>query len=275
MSIGVELAPIGIVAGKEFRDRIRNRWVLAATAVLALFALAVAYFGAAQEGAVGLRGTAATIASLASLAIYLVPLVALMLGYDAIVGERDRGSLELLLSMPVTPTELLLGKYAGLALALGVSTLAGFGVAGALLVGHAGAAALYHYAGFVLSALLLGLAFLCLAVLVSALARDRVRASGVAIALWFFYVLVFDLVLLGLLVALGGKVDLGFFPVLLLASPADVFRLLNVFGTEDVRAAYGLATAVPAGFTHPVLLGGVMLLWIAAPLACAIRTFRR
>jgi Cu-processing system permease protein len=234
----------------------------------------VAYFGAAQEGAVGLRGTEATIASLVSLAIYLLPLIALLLGYDAIVGERERGSLELLLSMPITRLELLLGKFAGLAAALAVATLAGFALAGALLVQHGGLAALYHYAGFVLSALLLGLAFLSLAVMISALSRDRVRASGVAIALWFFYVLVYDLLLLGLLVALGGKVDLGFFPALLLASPADVFRMLNVFGSEDVRAAYGLATAMPAALAHPLVLGAILLAWIVVPLAVAIRRFR-
>jgi hypothetical protein len=50
------------------------------------------------------------------------------------------------------------------------------------------------------SSVLLGLAFLSLAVLLSVLARDRTRASGLAIATWFFFVLVFDLLLLGLLV---------------------------------------------------------------------------
>jgi len=50
-------------------------------------------------------------ASLVSLAIYLVPLISLILGYDAIVGERERGSLDLLLALPITRLELLLGKY--------------------------------------------------------------------------------------------------------------------------------------------------------------------
>ena len=35
-------------------------------------------------------------------------------GFDAIVGERERGSLDLLLSLPITRLELLLGKYLGL-----------------------------------------------------------------------------------------------------------------------------------------------------------------
>jgi hypothetical protein len=47
--------------------------------------------------------------------------------------------------------------------------------------------ALFHYVGFMLSSVLLGLAFLSLAVLLSVLARDRTRASGLAIATWFFF----------------------------------------------------------------------------------------
>uniref|UniRef100_UPI0025EB70DF ABC transporter permease n=1 Tax=Thiobacillus sp. TaxID=924 RepID=UPI0025EB70DF len=111
----MEFRQIGIIAGKEFWDRIRNRWVLAVALVFTAFALAIAYFGGAQQGAVGFRSIEFTIASLVSLVIYLIPLIALILGFDAIVGERERGSLDLLLSMPITRFELLLGKYLGLA----------------------------------------------------------------------------------------------------------------------------------------------------------------
>ena len=109
-----DFAQVRIIAGKEFRDRIRNLWVLSVALIFSLFALAIAYFGTAQQGAVGFRGIDVTVASLVSLVIYLVPLIALILGYDAIVGERERGSMELLLSMPITRSEILLGKYIGL-----------------------------------------------------------------------------------------------------------------------------------------------------------------
>ena len=111
----MEFKQIATIAGKEFWDRIRNRWVLAVALVFTVFALVIAYFGGAQQGAVGFRSIEFTIASLVSLVIYLIPLIALILGFDAIVGERERGSLDLLLSMPITRFELLLGKYLGLA----------------------------------------------------------------------------------------------------------------------------------------------------------------
>src|SRR5690606_22478134 len=160
---------------------------------------------------------------------------ALLLGFDAIVGERERGSLDLLLSLPITRLELLLGKYLGLAGALALSTVAGFGLVAVLLYQHISWAGLYHYVGFMFSSVLLGLASLSLAVLISVLARDRTRASGLAIALWFFFVLVFDLLLLGVLVGTGGRFGGDAIAWLLLLNPADVFRILNVFSLEDVR----------------------------------------
>ena len=273
MKDGLQPRQIAAVAAKEFRDRLRNRWVLAVALVFTVFSLAITYFGSAAQGQIGPRSIEATIASLVSLVIYLIPLIALLLGFDAIVGERERGSLDLLLALPITRLELLLGKYLGLAAALALSTLAGFALVAGLLWQRFGAAGLYHYGGFVVSSVLLGLAFLSLALLLSVLARDRTRASGLAIALWFAMVLVFDLLLLGLLVASGGELGgvLGGdgFAYLLLLNPADVFRILNVFSLDDMRRLYGLASVVPPALGNPWLMGGAMLVWITAPLALA------
>lgn len=262
------------IAGKEFRDRLRNRWVLAVALVFAVFSLVIAYAGGAQQGTVGLRSLEFTIASLVSLVIYLVPLIALLLGFDAIVGERERGSLDLLLALPITRGELLLGKYLGLAGALALAMLAGLALVGAVLVREFAGAALFHYGGFVLSAILMGLAFLSLAVLMSVLARDRTRASGLAIASWFFFVLVFDLLLLGALVGTGGRYGGEVFPYLLLLNPADVFRILNVFSLDEVRSLYGVASIVPQALGSIPVLGAVMLAWIVVPLALASWRFK-
>lgn len=270
----MEWRPLVAVARKELRDRLRNRWVVAVAVVFAVFSLVIAYAGGAQQGAVGLRSIEFTIASLVSLVIYLVPLIALLLGFDAVVGERERGSLDLLLALPITRTELLLGKYLGLASALALAMLAGLAIVGVVLWRQFGTSGLYHYAGFVLSALLMGLAFLSLAVAVSVVARDRTRASGAAIALWFFFVLVFDLALLGVLVATGGQVGGAAFPYLLLLNPADVFRVLNVFSLDDVSSFYGLTSLVPPALSDPWVMGGAMAGWIVVPLGLAIWRFR-
>lgn len=270
----MDLTAVSTIAAKEFRDRIRNRWVLSVALVFTVFALVIAWFGGAQQGTVGFRSIEFTIASLVSLVTYLIPLIALVLGFDAIVGERERGSLELLLSLPITRFELLLGKYLGLAAALAASMVAGFGLVALVLAAWMSPDALARYAGFVASSVLLGMAFLSIAVLLSVLAKDRTRASGFAIAAWFFFVLIFDLVLLGALVAAGDR-DIGvFLPWLLLFNPADVFRVWNVFSLEDVRSLYGLASVLPESIARGWMLALVMLAWIAAPLGLAAWRFR-
>lgn len=269
-----DFAQVRIIAGKEFRDRIRNLWVLSVALIFSLFALAIAYLGSAQQGSVGFRGIDVTIASLVSLVIYLVPLIALILGYDAIVGERERGSMELLLSMPITRFEILLGKYVGLAGALAVSTLVGFGAGLLPMATQLGANDLYHYLGFVVSATLMGMAFLSLSMLVSVLSADRMRASGVAIALWFFFVLIFDLVLTGALVVSNGSLSSMVFGTLLMLNPADVFRLLNIFSSEQVQSMYGLATVMPERLTNPAILTAIMLGWIITPFLIARWRFK-
>ena len=268
----MELSQIFTLAAKEFRDRIRNRWVLAVALVFTIFSLVITYLGGAQQGQIGLKSIELTITSLVSLVIYLIPLIALLLGFDAIVGERERGSLDLLLALPITRMEILLGKYLGLAGALTLSTIAGFSLVAVLLYQQFSWAGLFHYLGFMISSVLLGLAFLSLAVFMSVVARERTRASGMAIALWFFFVLVFDLLLLGALVGTGGNFGnygSDIFAYLLLLNPADVFRILNVFSMDDVRTLYGLASIIPPALAQPWMMGSVMFAWIIVPLALA------
>jgi Cu-processing system permease protein len=271
----MDFRAIRVLAGKEFCDHIRNRWVLVIALVFTCFALVIAYFGAAQQGTVGFQSVDATIASLVSLVIYLIPLIALLLGFDAIVGEAERGSLDLLLSMPITRLELLLGKYLGLAAALALSTATGFGLVALVMARHLTPQSLWQYGFFVLSSILLGMAFLSLALMVSAFSSERARASGLSIALWFFFVLVFDLLLLGALVASAGRYSGDALAWLLLLNPADVFRILNIATLDGVRTLYGLSTVFPEHLSKPWLLLAVLACQIVAPLLLANRRLRQ
>ena len=262
------------IASKEFSDRLRNRWVLAVALVFTVFSVVIAGFGGAQQGQLGLRSLEFTITSLVSLVIYLIPLIALLLGFDAVVGERESGSLDLLLSLPITRGELLLGKYLGLAAALTLSTLSGFALVAVLLLQQFSWPGLYHYMGFVFSSVLLGLAFLSIAFLLSVMARERTSACGMAIAVWFFFVLVFDLVLLGLLVYSGGDNGADVFAYVLLLNPADAYRILNVFSLQDLGTLYGLSSIVPPALSQSWLLLAVMLSWILFPLSLARWRFK-
>ena len=273
------MSPVLALAKKEFRDGVRNRWVLAVSVVLAVLALALSYFGAAPSGQVGFTPMGVTIASLTSLAIYLIPLIALVLCYGAIVGEREQGTLLLLLGYPVQRWQIFVGKFLGQAAILSLSILLGFVVAGillALLTPEArGTEAWAAFGLFIATSILLALAFQSLAYVISAAAAEKTRAAGLALLLWFAFVLVFDLLLLGLLVATEGAIGGGVFPYLLLLNPADVYRLINLTGFDAVALSSGLASVVPEALFSRTLLLAALGAWVAAPLALAAWLFNR
>jgi Cu-processing system permease protein len=267
-----------IIAAKELRDGMRNRWVLATTVLLAALALALAFLGAAPTGTVKVSALAITIVSLSSLSIFLVPLIALLLSYDAIVGEVDRGTMALLLAYPVARWQVMLGKFVGHLGILGFATVAGYGIAGVALelAGNQDAGAWAAFAVMIGSSVLLGGVFIALGYLVSTLVRDRGTAGGIAIGVWLLFVLLYDMALLGVLVADQGRtVTAGALNVLLLLNPADAYRLLNLTGTTEVSGFAGVAGLGASTGLGPTTLVAALAAWIVVPLAIATALFGR
>lgn len=242
------------IARKEFSDGMRNRWILAISILFAVLAVGITWFGAAASGQVGFTSIPATIASLASLATFLMPLIALMLAYDAVVGEEEGGTLMLLLTYPLSRGQLLTGKFVGHGCILGLATLIGFGsaaVAIALWVPEVSTATLVlSFGRFILSSILLGLVFLAFAYVLSSHATEKSTAGGLALGVWFLFVLVFDLALLAILVVTEGRISPELLPWLLLLNPTDIYRLINLGGFEAGGQSMGvmaLAGDLPVG----------------------------
>lgn len=264
------------IAGAEFRIARRNRWVLTATAIMTLFALALTFAGSAPTGALGVDLLTVAVASMTTLAVYLAPLVGLMVAFDALSGEADRGSLALLLSHPVSRGEILAGKFAAHIGVLAVAIAIGFGAAGgaAAAAGGAGAESLAALGRLIATAIVLGAVFLALGYAVSAVAGSGAGSAAMAAGLWLVLVVLYDLALLGAVVWSG---DGGFtrevFPWLLAANPADAFRLWNVAAAEGVALASGMAGAASAlpAWAAPASL----LAWPLAAFALARLAFGR
>ncbi len=267
------------IAAKEIRDGLRNRWVVATTLLMAALALTLSFLGAAPTGTVGVGPMEVTIVSLSSLTIFLLPLIALLLSFDAVVGEVDRGTMMLLLSYPVARWQVLIGKFLGHAAIIAFATVLGYGAAGvALSMGgtEIEAESWYAFAALIGSSVLLGTAFTALGYLASTVVRDRGTAAGIAVAVWLGFVLLYDMGLLGLLVADGGKtVNGSLLGWLLLANPADAYRLFNLTGFASVSQFAGTAgLAAHTGFSPATLLA-VLSAWSVAPLALAAVLFSR
>jgi Cu-processing system permease protein len=268
-----------VIAGAEIRAARRNRWVLATTLLLAALALTLAFLGSAPTGTVGAGALEVTVVSLSSLTIFLVPLIALLLSYDAIVGEAERGTLLLLLSYPVERWQIVLGKFLGHVAVLAFATALGYGAAGLVLGWSEAAPDVESWAAFadmIGSSIVLGGAFLALGYLVSVAVRDRGLAAGLAIGLWLVLVLLYDMALLGVLVADQGKsITAGLFNDLLLLDPADIYRLFNLSGFAKVSLFSGMAgLSGETPFGRTALLAALAA-WVVVPLTLAALLFRR
>ena len=112
----------------------RNRWVLIAVVLMVVFSLVLSAVGSAPSGGLGADRLSITVASLTSLSVYLVPLVALLMSFDAVAGEVERGTLPLLLTYPVARWEVLAGKLLAHTSILVIALVAGYGAAAAIAV---------------------------------------------------------------------------------------------------------------------------------------------
>jgi Cu-processing system permease protein len=262
---------LGIIAGKEVRDGMRNRWIVATTLLLAALALTLTFLGSAPTGTVGASRLAVTVVSLSSLTIFLVPLIALLLAYDAVVGEFERGTLLLLLSYPVARWQVVIGKFLGHLAILAFATAVGYGAAaGALLLTDGKVAGLATFAAMIGSSVLLGAVFVAIGYFISATVRDRGLAGGLAIGVWLLFVLIYDMALLGLLVVDKGQIiSADMLNVLLLFNPADAFRVLNLKGPGGASQFAGMAGLSDDAGLSPAVLLTALVLWIALPLGGA------
>ncbi len=240
----------------EFIERLRDRWVLASSLVFALLASAVSAYGSsAGSNAVALTGP-----SLATLVSLLVPLVAMILSHDAIVGERERNTLGLLLSLPVGRMEVIVAKFVGRGAALAVSICVGLGVASAVAGPEQGQVLLKLIA----PTLLLGFAFLSIGMLISSISSRPVSASTMVVIIWFVLVFFFDLALLGLLVVTDGGVSADTISDLVIANPAGLYRIQVLSRLSGAEALANLGMTVGPPSTSLVAL--IWSSWIVGPL---------
>lgn len=234
----------------ELLERTRDRWVLLISILFALLSSAVSLYARSAEASAS-RLTGPSLVTLVSL---VVPLVALVLGHDAIVGERERNTLGLLLSLPVSRLEVVLAKFVGRALALALAVGVGLGAAIAL----SPAPERPVLAAIILPTLQLGVAFLAIGTLVSSIAGRQITAASAVVAIWFLFVFFYDLGLLGLLVVTDGRISQQVIATLVCANPAGLFRLemMTRFAGPDVLGNLGMTAKLPTS-------AGTAAIWAA------------
>jgi Cu-processing system permease protein len=272
------MKPVLVMALAEIQEGIRNRWVIASILLLLVLATSLTVLGSTPVGVIKASQLSVTMVSLTSLSIYLIPLIALMLAFDAIVGESERGTLLLLLTYPVRRWQIIIGKFLGHLSILAIAILLGYGIV-ALYFAIDGVGTAQEWLGYFSmmgSSLLLGAVFIALGYLVSVIVQQRATATGISLALWLFIVVFYDLILLGVLLADKSHViQSKLLAVLILFNPADVYRLFNLTGSDVARLASGMSGVTQSDLLAPLTLIMTLILWLIIPLILSITIFQK
>jgi len=271
----VEAVLVATIARKEVRDSLRNRWFLLYAVAFAGLSLAVSWISSAGTGTYGFSGYGRTSAGLVNLVLLVVPLMSLTLGAGSIAADAERGTLGYVLAQPVNRTEVLLGKYAGLGVALLGALALGFGASAAVLAAT-GSAGIGSWLALVAMTFVLALAMLSVGFLISVLARKASVATGLALFTWLALAFVSDLGIMGS--ALVFKLHVSDLFGLAMAHPLQVFKMAvlgSVHATLDVLGPAGLYATQTHGRALPALFAASLALWTVVPLAAAWVIFVR
>jgi Cu-processing system permease protein len=272
----MDLRAIYDIARQELVINIRNKWTIIFAVVFGVLVVSISYIGIITEGFSGMQDFTRTSASLLNLVLYIVPLVALTMGTLSFTG--DKGSAELLFSQPLSRAEVLIGKWLGVFFSIALSTLIGFSLAGVIVVTASGVEGLGRYVSFVVLSLLLSLIFLSISVLTATLSKRKSKAFGVALFLWFFFVLFYDLLSLGGSLMFRGQSANTFLFLSLFGNPVDMVRVATLILLDNV-AIFGAAGASMLRFlggqTASVsLLVAGLVVWVSVPLIISNRLVR-
>ncbi|MFG0274417.1 MAG: ABC transporter permease [Phycisphaerales bacterium] len=263
-------------ARRELRDAVSSRWFLLYTVAFAVLAVGVSFMSLAGTGSSGFAGFSRTAAGLLNLVMLVVPLMAITAGAGSIAGERERGTLLYLLAQPVGRTEVLLGKFIGLAVAIVSSICLGFGLSAAALAWRTGAVGVGAFLSLVGLACLLGVVSLAIGLCISAASRKTGVATGVGLFAWLTLVFLSDLGVMAGAILFKLRVQEVF--GLAVLNPLQAFKMAVVYAMNaslDVLGPVGAYASHQWGSHLVWMLPGVLVAWGLVALIVAALLFSR
>jgi Cu-processing system permease protein len=242
-------------------DIIKNRFVIGYT--LLLLAMSLSFFGFESDPNKGLL-------SMLNIILIVVPLVSII--FSTIHFYNSYEFLELLSAQPMGRKTIFFSQYFGVCFSLSLAFLLGVGLPTYIFEGS--------IRGFtlILSGLFLTLIFVSIAFFASVFTRDKAKGIGIALALWFYFSLLFDGIVLSILLGMSDypmeKASLVFTAF----NPIDLARIL-VLMKLDVSALMGITGAVFQNFFSSNIGISIaiflLFLWIFLPVRIAYNLFNK
>jgi len=297
------------VARKEFRDAIRSRWLHGSTLFFALFlgGAAALFFGVLlgpeSRQVSNLFGFFASLGvfsfSFPGLLALVLGFVALSTSYGSITEERESGSVKLLLSLPNSRLDVVVGKFLGRSAVVVAALLVGFLATFVVLVATGTRLEILRFSKQIVLTWLLGTAFVSVGLCISALADSNREATLATMGLYLVFAVLWGSISEGIPKLLNYAAEqVGMSVAELTRVKIGVFlKYLNPLKTYETLAAqayYPVAQARLVSTTFgeqavlaPVLQGNppfyfsgwflfvVLLAWIVLPAAVGYWAFER
>lgn len=274
-----------VVAKKDFQDAIRSRalWGLSAIFLLLVGGIAVLY--ASVDAVSGSDPSALGLIFFVAGAIgTFVSVAAIVTCYKAIAGEREVGSMKILLSLPHTRRDVILGKLVGRTAVLAVPIVVALVVGAVLGTALLGEIAPVATILFGVVGLLFALTYAGIMVGLSATTGSTTRAAALAISFLLVFEFLWDIVVLGLVYVANDFV----FPSVASDFPAWIYPVSQIppssaFVTSltavipDAPAQAGnvpTAGAFEAFFATPWIGVVALVLWTVVPIALGYWRFQ-
>lgn len=266
-----------VVARKDFQDARRSRSLWALSALFVLFIAGMAYLytllpGLDPASAEELT-TLGLLFFLSAPATLFISITAVVLAHRAIAGESESGSGKLLLSLPHTRRDVVVGKVVGRSAVLVLPIVAGLVVALAVVLALYAEFSALDYAAFTAVTVLYALAYVSLIVALSATTTSTGRAAVLAVGAFLVFELLWGVVVTGLVYVADGFRFTGVLP--------DWALFLNVLVPSAAygNAVTGVLPGVSTSATVPFYLEGwfsllVLVFWAVVPVTLGYLRYR-
>ncbi len=213
---------IWLTAKLDATESLRARWFQIYTLVFGGIVVLFFLYGLTESRILGFIGLSRLLVTYIQLAMAIMPIFVLITTVRSVAGDREAGVFEYLLSLPVSLFGWFWGKTLGRFVVIFAPVfLAMLGAAvWAMIKGIEVPWGMFGY----YTALLASMAacFLGIGMLISAIARTTDMAQGIAFLVWLTFLLLLDLILLGVMIQ--EKFAPETVVAIALANPLQVFR---------------------------------------------------
>ncbi|HIH2763603.1 MAG TPA: ABC transporter permease [Candidatus Azoamicus sp.] len=179
------------IAKKEMGFNFYNYWFLLSAIIFCSTNFIIIYFGETISGDYSQTDIRSLSLSVIHLQMYLIPLLAFILSYDAILSEREAGTLDLILSYRITLFDILTGKLLGNSVVFMFSFLLGFFPVSVYL--YMLGIDITMLIKFAITSIWLSIIFNSVAIYISNSSKDRTFVILLSIFIWLFFIFIYDI----------------------------------------------------------------------------------